>query len=81
MYMYHDYIAILQVRKQVEEKLGRSFTEYKAISYRDQLVSGMNYAIKVNYIAIAISILEKYFNTSKCTVHSYIANIHTLLKA
>ena len=46
----YDYY--MQVKKQVEEKLGHSFTEYKAISYRDQVVAGTNYAIKVNYIHI-----------------------------
>ena len=35
------------MKGQVEEKLGRSLSEYKAISYASQVVAGINYFIKV----------------------------------
>ena len=38
------------MRGQVEEKLGRSLAEYKAISYATQVVAGVNYFIKVNWL-------------------------------
>ncbi|XP_003389362.1 PREDICTED: cystatin-B-like [Amphimedon queenslandica] len=36
-----------KVKVSVEEKSGRKFTEYRAITYCTQLVAGMNYFIKV----------------------------------
>ena len=42
----------MQVKKQVEEKLNRVFKVYKAISYQTQVVAGVNYIIKVNYIHV-----------------------------
>jgi len=36
------------VRAQVEEKLGRSIAEYTLVSYKSQVVAGMNYFAKVH---------------------------------
>ncbi|XP_065065315.1 cystatin-A-like [Rhopilema esculentum] len=36
------------VKPQVEEKLGKDFQVYKAVTYREQVVAGSNYLVKVN---------------------------------
>ncbi|PFX33668.1 cystatin-A-like [Stylophora pistillata] len=36
-----------EVRSQAEAMAGKSFKEFKAISYRSQVVQGMNYLVKV----------------------------------
>ncbi|XP_068714002.1 cystatin-A1-like [Montipora capricornis] len=37
-----------QVKSQAEEKAGTTFNQFQAISYRSQVVAGMNYIIKVD---------------------------------
>ncbi|KAI1286657.1 Cystatin-A3 [Halotydeus destructor] len=36
-----------QVRSEVEAKTGRKFTEFQPLSFKQQLVNGVNYFIKV----------------------------------
>ena len=36
-----------EVQKQTEDKLGAKFTEFEAVKYKTQVVSGTNYMIKV----------------------------------
>ncbi|XP_054164226.1 cystatin-A2-like [Oppia nitens] len=36
-----------QIRKQVEDKSGKSFTEFTPVSFKTQVVNGINYFIKV----------------------------------
>ena len=35
------------VKQQTEQKLGKTFTEFKALKYKTQVVAGTNYLIKV----------------------------------
>ncbi|XP_053645675.1 cystatin-B isoform X1 [Cherax quadricarinatus] len=37
---------LLSVKDQVEEKLGRSVSQFKLLSYKTQVVAGMNYFAK-----------------------------------
>ncbi|XP_041670173.1 cystatin-A-like [Cheilinus undulatus] len=37
-----------QVKPEVEKKTGKSFKVFTAVQYRSQVVSGMNYCIKVH---------------------------------
>ncbi|XP_046574782.1 cystatin-B-like isoform X2 [Haliotis rubra] len=41
-------ISSFHVKSDLETKASRTFTTYKAISYRTQVVSGINYFIKVD---------------------------------
>ena len=36
-----------QMKKQTEEKLGATFTEFEAVKFKTQVVAGTNYLIKV----------------------------------
>jgi len=36
-----------QVRENVQNQLGRTFTTYEAVSYRSQVVAGTNFTVKV----------------------------------
>lgn len=38
---------MLQIRAELEEKVGQTFPQYKAISYKSQIVAGTNYFVKV----------------------------------
>ncbi len=37
-----------QVKSSVQEKAGKTYSTFKAVSYISQVVAGMNYKIKVN---------------------------------
>ncbi|XP_053645676.1 cystatin-B isoform X2 [Cherax quadricarinatus] len=39
---------LLSVKDQVEEKLGRSVSQFKLLSYKTQVVAGMNYFAKID---------------------------------
>ncbi len=40
-------VVAVQVRGELENKTGKVFPEYYAVSYRSQVVAGINYFIKV----------------------------------
>ena len=42
-FLSHD----LQVRQAAEEKAGQNFAKFQVISYKTQVVAGVNYFIKV----------------------------------
>jgi len=45
----NDVQALIEkVREEAEKKAGKSFAQYKAVSYSSQVVAGTNYFIKVN---------------------------------
>jgi len=39
--------VFLKVKTQAEAKAGQTFDQFQAITYREQVVAGMNYLIKV----------------------------------
>ena len=41
-------LSLQQVKAQAEEMAGQVFQEFKAISYKTQVVAGKNYFIKVS---------------------------------
>jgi len=53
--MWSILLPWLQVRGQVETNVGRTFTQYKAITYAPQHVAGMNYFIKVGMESINLN--------------------------
>uniref|UniRef100_A0A2C9LXG7 Cystatin domain-containing protein n=1 Tax=Biomphalaria glabrata TaxID=6526 RepID=A0A2C9LXG7_BIOGL len=38
---------IIQVRDELESKVGKRFTIYEAVSFKTQVVAGLNYFIKI----------------------------------
>ena len=43
-------LFLLQVKSQAEAKAGTTFNKFEAMSYRSQVVTGMNYIIKVSSV-------------------------------
>lgn len=44
------WLRLPQVKTQAEAKAGQTFDQFQAISYRQQVVAGMNYLIKVSSV-------------------------------
>ena len=44
----HIVVSPQQVKPEAEKMAGQEFPEFKAISYKTQVVAGMNYFIKVS---------------------------------
>ena len=43
-------LFLRQVKNQAEAKAGTTFNKFEAMSYRSQVVTGMNYIIKVSSV-------------------------------
>ncbi|KAK6169441.1 hypothetical protein SNE40_020498 [Patella caerulea] len=49
------------IRDDLEKRVGRKFTKYRAVEYKSQVVAGMNYIVKI-HVGNGESIHVQFFN-------------------